>query len=194
MATRYLLRHCQYANPLNLIVGRLPVELSPDGMAEAARLKHYFSDKNIGHIYSSAVRRCKQTAEAVANDSIAVTFDKRLLEGFSAYQGFWINQERPPWHDFYSHRDELGGESIGDIQSRMVDFWQSLSAEKNNCVICSHGDPLYALYSYLTDLPLSATSEAISQRQDYIPKAAFWRFEGEGETWKLVDLVTQDKL
>ena len=59
----YLLRHCEYVNPNNIMPGRLPVELSEEGLNQAKRLRKYFMDKDIGMIYSSAVRRCKQTAE-----------------------------------------------------------------------------------------------------------------------------------
>lgn len=194
MARRYLLRHCQYANPRNIIVGRLPVVLSEEGEAEAAKLRDYFADKKITQIYSSAVERCKQTATIVADGRIDVQHDQRILEGFSAYQGYWISEERPPWHDFYSHHAVLGGERIGDIQQRMVDFWDSLKDEDQDLIICSHGDPLYSLYAHLVNIPLPEDGEAFSQRQDYIPKGAFWQLEGEGSDWKLVGMVTQEKL
>ena len=42
MSTRYLLRHCQYANPRNIIVGRLPVVYPKRGEAEAAKLRRVF--------------------------------------------------------------------------------------------------------------------------------------------------------
>lgn len=193
MSTRYLLRHCQYVNPRNIIVGRLPVVLSPDGEVEAVRLRDYFADKQIERIYSSAVERCKQTATTVANGKLDLIYDQRILEGFTAYQGYEIGPQQL-WTDFYGHRNELGGENIPDIQNRMVDFWHSLNDIAENLIICSHGDPLYALYSYLTHSEISNSTEAVSQREDYIPKGAFWQFEGERTNWKLVGLVTQREL
>ncbi len=193
MSTRYLLRHCQYANPRNIIVGRLPVVLSMDGEIEAARLRDYFADKAIGHIYSSAVERCKQTATIIADNKIEITYDQRILEGLSAYQGYWVDRE-PPWFDYYSHHSELGGENFGVVQQRMINFWQSLSEVTGNIIICSHGDPLFSLYAYLTNIQIAANEQGAYQRSDYIPKGAFWQFEGEGDTWKLIDLVTQVNL
>lgn len=194
MSTRYLLRHCQYANPRNIIVGRLPVVLSEAGEKEAAKLREYFTDKNIAQIYSSAVERCKQTATIVADGRLELQHDQRILEGFSAYQGFGISDERPPWHDFYSHQSVLGGESVADVQARMVDFWQSLSGNTNNLIICSHGDPLYMLYAHLVGVDVSSLQQAVSLEADYIPKGAFWQFEGQNDDWKLIGLVTQQDL
>ena len=194
MSTRYLLRHCQYANPRNIIVGRLPVVLSEEGEREARKLRDYFADKQIQRIYSSAVERCKQTATIVADGKLELIHDQRILEGFSAFQGYWIGEETPPWVDYYSHRNELGGESVQDIQGRMIDFWRSLEDVSDNLIICSHGDPLYTLYAYLQKIDLANARQAISQSEDYIPKGAFWQFEGEGEDWKLVGLTTQANL
>ena len=194
MTTRYLLRHCQYANPRNIIVGRLPVVLSAEGEIEAVRLRNYFADKQIQRIYSSAVERCKQTAVVVADGKNDLIHDQRILEGFSAFQGYWAGEQTPPWVDYYSHRNELGGESVSEIQNRMVDFWHSLNDVAENLIICSHGDPLYTLYAYLQKIDLTDANQAISQRSDYIPKGAFWQFEGEGENWNLVGLTTQINL
>lgn len=38
MKTFYLVRHAQYDNPLNILVGRLPVVLSSEGVAEAVKI------------------------------------------------------------------------------------------------------------------------------------------------------------
>lgn len=101
MNSIYLLRHCAYSNPLNILPGRLPVELSQEGRENALRLKEYFADKNIKQIYSSAVKRCKQTAEIIADHNIPLTFDQRLLETFSAYQGYWESNANNTWDHFF---------------------------------------------------------------------------------------------
>lgn len=193
MATRYLLRHCQYANPRNIIVGRLPVVLSAEGELEANRLRDYFADKNIGRIYSSAVERCKQTSTIVADNKTEIIYDQRILEGFSAYQGYWVDR-KPPWFDYYSHTSELGGENFGEIQRRMVDFWQSLNKLTDDLIICSHGDPLFSLYAYLMRIEISVNEQAAYQRSDYLPKGAFWQFQSEGDRWQLVGLKTQNDI
>lgn len=95
MTKLYLVRHCQYANPKGILPGRLPVELSEEGLREAVRLRLFFKDKHINKIYSSAVRRCQQTSEQISSGAIPIEYDQRLLETFSAYQGFWVED----WKD-----------------------------------------------------------------------------------------------
>lgn len=154
MSNIYLLRHCDYANPRNILPGRLPLELSESGLKRAEQLKNIFKDKNISKIYSSEVLRCKQTAEIVADGEIPVIFDKRLLETHSAYQGFWAKD----FGDFFAHIDSLGGETMLEIQSRMINFYEELKKSigaDENVIICSHGDPLQTLYAYIYDLKFS---------------------------------------
>lgn len=122
MSSIYLLRHCDYSNPRNILPGRLPLELSEKGKEQAEKLKNHFIDKHIGKIYSSAVLRCKQTSEIIAAGSIPIIFDQRILETFSAYQGYWEeNWHGTGWH-LFSHKKELGGEGLVDLQKRMQIF------------------------------------------------------------------------
>ena len=85
----YLLRHCDYDNPKKILPGRLPVPLSSKGIEQANLLKEYFADKSIANIYSSAVERCKQTAQIIADNKIPIIPDKRILETLSAYRAYW---------------------------------------------------------------------------------------------------------
>jgi broad specificity phosphatase PhoE len=43
----YLLRHCEYENPRNILPGRLPLELSEVGIEKAEKLKKFFAGKNM---------------------------------------------------------------------------------------------------------------------------------------------------
>lgn len=172
----YLLRHCEYSNPRNILVGRLPVELSQDGIEKAEKLADYFVDKKIEKIYSSAVRRCQQTSEIVSKGNIPIEFDQRLLEVLSAYQGFWPSENgEMDWSHFYRHRQELGGESWEDISNRVLNFFNEVVLkEEGNIIICSHGDPLFVLF-----LQLIGECEDLSdlrlygEEETYTPKGSF---------------------
>lgn len=153
MITLYLLRHGDYANPRGIIPGRLPVELSQKGREQIEKLRSFFRDQQITKIYSSAVLRCKQTSEIISQGEIPIEFDKRLLETLSSFQGYW----EIDWMQFFNMRSELGGESNKEVQARMVDFFHTTTLlDGNNYIVCSHGDPLYFLYQYLTEQPLLA--------------------------------------
>lgn len=173
MPSIYLLRHCEYENPRNILPGRLPLELSEVGQMHAKRLRQYFADKGIAKIFSSAVERTKQTATIIANNTIPIVFDRRILESFSAYQGYWGDNWHGTGFHFFTHREELGGENMEDIQKRMADFWQNVTTNiQQNVIICSHGDPLLALYAYIHAIPLA--SEDV--QDEHIPG---WLQKGE---------------
>lgn len=178
MPTIYLLRHCDYDNPRQILPGRLPVELSVAGQKKAKELQEFFAKERISRIYSSAVLRCRQTAEIIANGQIPVVFDQRLLETLSAYQGYWI---RESWQNFFAHNGELGGEGILDIQKRMVDFYQDLLPQlqkDERVIICSHGDPLQTLYAHLHNLELSEDKHLPETKEaGWLQKGEFFQFE-----------------
>ncbi|MCD8485141.1 phosphoglycerate mutase family protein [Candidatus Woesebacteria bacterium] len=155
MHSIYLLRHCAYDNPRNILPGRLPVPLSESGKLHAQRLQEFFATKNISHIYSSAVLRCQQTSEIIANDTVPISNDQRILETLSAYQGYWGENQHADGYHFFSHIDELGGETLAMLQKRMAEFWDEvILSTTENTILCSHGDPLQVLYSYIQNIPL----------------------------------------
>lgn len=109
--------------------------------------------------------RCQQTAEIITDGKMPIQYDQRLLETFSAYQGYWVED----WTHFFSHINELGGESNEDIQQRIVDFYLSLPlVDGQNYIICSHGDPLYFLFQYLDRQPL-LPQDVVIPPEDYQP-------------------------
>jgi hypothetical protein len=118
----YLIRHGEYANPRNILPGRLPVPLSDKGNKQVKKLAVFFQDKDIEKIYSSAVLRCKQTSEIVSGGKIPIKFDKRLLETHSAYQGYWFKQGlKLDWKHFFDNVMELGGNYMKDITANQIE-------------------------------------------------------------------------
>lgn len=163
----YIVRHGEYLNPHHIIPGRLPVVLSKKGITKIKNLAKIFSDKEITHIYSSAVLRCKQTSEIISHNSIPITYDKRLLESFSAYQGYWTRDLK----EFFIHQNELGGETQEEVQGRMRSFWDEVIPKtKGNIVICSHGDPIYLLYLSLVGKPIPNVIVLSDTQPDYPEK------------------------
>ena len=171
----YLVRHCEYSNPRNILVGRLPVALSKNGVKHAERLRKFFSDKHIDIIFSSAVKRCEQTSTIISDAKIPIQFDHRLLETFSAYQGYWggYKDGELDWTEFFSHRSELGGEGAHAIQARMVDFFADIQKrDEETMLVCSHGDPLYLLYLHLLKRKNISDADIYGELPDYQPKGS----------------------
>lgn len=181
MSSIYLLRHCDYDNPRNILPGRLPLDLSESGKMRAQELAQIFKEKNIQRIYSSAVERCKQTAEIISDGKIPVLFDQRILETFSAYQGYWGENKTKDGFHFFIHRAELGGESLADIQVRMKSFWEDITnGLEENIIICSHGDPLQVLYSTIQGMPLIDDNSIEENIPGWLEKGEFFEIHWEG--------------
>lgn len=191
MTKLYLVRHATYDNPRNIMPGRLPVSLSAKGIEEAKKLSNYFADKNIDRIFSSAVLRCKQTSEIISDNNIPIEFDKRLLETFSAFQGYW----KVDWEQFWTHRHELGGESHSDIYKRVGDFIESTKWEDGkNYIICSHGDPLYFLKQYLNnENHLPEIEHGFITPTDYQSKGSIREVTLKEGKWKVQDHILENK-
>jgi len=173
MRSVYFVRHGDYANPRNIMPGRLPVELSAYGWKQAEKLAKYFSDKNINTIYSSAVVRCRQTIEIFSKQAnLPILYDVRLVETLSAYQGFWF-EGKVDWSHFFGHLKELGGENFTDIQNRAISFYKDVILKtEGNMVVSSHGDVILFLILYIKGLPLPQESEKHDEMPDYPKRGA----------------------
>lgn len=199
MKTVYLVRHCKYDNPRNIYPGRLPVQLSAEGMEQAERLRKYFAEKNIQKISSSAVFRCKQTSTIISDKNIPIQFDKRLLETFSAYQGYWGADFGKPegWDEFYAHQAELGGEVYEDVQKRVLSFFhEMIQGPEERVIICSHGDPLHFLYLGLKGSPLPDWKGDTGEygNPDYLKKGYIRPLFIENNEYRFEPMITQDVL
>jgi len=196
MQTIYLVRHGDYSNPENILIGRLPVSLNDDGVKQARKLNSFFQDKHIAKIYSSAVVRCKQTAEIIANDKIPIFYDKRLSETLSAYQGMQY-ENKPKWEDFFLHTGELGGEGYSDIQNRMISFFNDIVLNTtDNLIICSHRDPLWFLYTWIVKEPLIRRLHKLSGKvdPDYLENGSIRPIKIENGKILPLDIIHQKAL
>ena len=186
----YLLRHTVYDNPENIFHGRLPLDLSREGRGQAQKIAAWFKDKHIARIYSSAVKRCRSMSKIVSKAIGApVSFDKRLLEILTVIQGMNMDAYRKDKQMRFANVSELGGESMMDIQIRMLDFfYEKMKSEKENIIICSHGDPLYFLYLGLAKRNLPETVDAID-RSEYQKKGTVRRVDIEGEKYSIGPII-----
>ena len=173
MVTLYLLRHCEYENPSNIVPGRLPYPLSQKGLDQSSRLREYFKDKKINKIFTSPILRCVQTSQHISLGKIPVEEDTRLTEILNSYQG------HPLTTSFDLNRIKLlyGGESNKQVQNRMIDFYANTNFEDNhNYIICSHGDPILFLYQYLSGEDLMPDTHSNLEPNiwpGYLPKGSF---------------------
>ena len=153
----YLVRHTEFENPNEILHGRLPLPLSELGRQEAAEIAKKLRRKKVARIYSSPVLRCRETSQIISKAlDVPIIYDQRLLEVLSVMQGMKLVEYEKVREQVYTIASELGGESMMDVQLRMMDFFfEKIKKEADNILICSHGDPLHLLYLGLVkkDLP-----------------------------------------
>ncbi len=192
----YLVRHGAFDNTKRIHAGRLPLSLSEEGIQQAHKLRAYFKGKDIARIYSSPVKRARQTAEIIADSILPVYYDLRLAETFSAYQGMWydgkINVE-----DVYAHKKELGGEGFQDLQTRTMSFFNEVIKDGiGNMIIVSHADPLWCLYLGIQNRPLTDELKEPGEfgNPEYLPKGAIRPFRVEEGLFVPLEMITQESL
>ena len=80
----YLVRHGEYTNKKNIIVGYLPLPLSPKGKKQAKEAGLFLKKKNVGAIFVSPQKRTQETAriisQVISKGKLKVITDKDLHE------------------------------------------------------------------------------------------------------------------
>jgi phosphoserine phosphatase len=145
-----LVRHGETAwNAGETFRGRKDIPLNETGVKQALLLGEYLRDEKIDIIYSSPLTRAVQTAEAIAaHHSLAVDIVGNLSDmDFGEWEGLTAAEVKDRYEEAY--RDWLdtpeqvripGGESLGDVESRVVPFLEDAVARlgKGKMVLVSH--------------------------------------------------------
>jgi broad specificity phosphatase PhoE len=137
----YFVRHGQSeANTRHIISNRAsPFALTSLGLEQAHALARSLSDVPVMAIFSSPIRRARETAEILAasfNQTYQVTealreYDCGVLEEKSDTESWRLHSEIAEdwvWHHNHSRKPE-GGESFFDIQKRFVPFIEQLTGD-----------------------------------------------------------------
>ncbi len=155
--TVYLIRHCLYHNPQNLIPFRLPgFPLSLSGKKCAQNLGQFFISQKISGVFTSPILRAKQTAQIIGQTL-----------GLKPHTSFLITETRSPFQGWPKAKfDQLGGntlaqpfhlqhggETSSQIFARTKKFIDSLlkNYSGQNIIIITHGDPITSLVGRLVD-------------------------------------------
>ena len=166
MTTKFLLiRHGAHLLGGDTIAGRSPgVNLSPLGERQVAEMIDRVAHLPIRAVYSSPVDRTLQTARPLA---ARLGLEVQVRETLSEVNyGDWtrkrLEEVRPldrwkQWNSFRSGHRIPGGESMLDIQSRIVGEMQRLREQHTDgdCVaLVSHGDVIKAATAYFLGVPI----------------------------------------
>ncbi|MDO4328760.1 MAG: histidine phosphatase family protein [Lachnospiraceae bacterium] len=110
--TIYLLRHAEplHAGNSRRCVGLTDVPITDYGRREAGKLKTWFRDKGIRRIYTSPLKRCRQTAEMIADGQMEVI----PMEGLHEMEvGQWENMTFREIREKYPKEYEERGKNLG---------------------------------------------------------------------------------
>lgn len=168
-ATRIVLvRHGETTwNRATRIQGHTDIPLSALGLAQADRLARALADEALDAIYSSDLRRARQTAETLAGQQgVAVRIDAGLRErAFGRFEGLsWeeIAQKHPEdsirWRRREPDFQVGGGESLVTFSARCIATVQGIVAAHpgQNIAVVAHGGVLDCLYRAATRTALDA--------------------------------------
>lgn len=164
MTTFYLIRHGSNDFAGKTLVGRTPgIHLNDTGRAEAERLANELAREPIQHLFSSPMERCRETAAPIAK---RLNLEVQILDGLVEVEfGDWTGQEIAEmnsnelwqkWNTFRSGGRIPNGESIWEVQTRMVSVIEKLRRQFPDQVLAlfSHGDPLRAAITYYLGMPI----------------------------------------
>jgi broad specificity phosphatase PhoE len=145
--------------------GTTDLPLSEEGRAQAAALARRLAHERPDRIYSSRLKRARETAEAIARmHRLSVSTDARLREfAFGAWEGLtWLeivarypNVEPAGWRNARAYSPE-GGETFDAVCERSASFVEQLIRDgSEHAVIVTHAGVLHALLHvlHLADAP-----------------------------------------
>jgi broad specificity phosphatase PhoE len=168
-ARLYLVRHGEtYSNREQRFQGQLDDPLSPAGQTQAEALGRWLAGRRVrvGAIYSSDLRRTAETAEIVgAHLGLTPVLAPGLREidcgDWQGLTGAEIEARFPgglqTWLDEVATYCLPGGESVPDLQRRIMTFYQDTVAPRRDeaVLLVSHGLALSVLIATLLDWDLA---------------------------------------
>ncbi|MBS3060707.1 MAG: histidine phosphatase family protein [DPANN group archaeon] len=156
--TIFLLRHAESeSNVQKYYGGWTDSPLTDLGRKQAGILGRRLLRENIGKAYCSDLARARQTFQAIGLQC-PIEYAEALRE-----KNYGI-MEGKPWTDAEEHRQAHfnqehkfeKGESVVEVQKRVVDFFNSkvLKSSEEKVIVVSHHNPLVALACHVIGLDL----------------------------------------
>lgn len=138
--------------------------LTDAGRAQVAATAKELADENVDVMYSSPIRRTRETSEIISiATGVEIRFDERLREtDFGVWSGrsaddFW-KKYPDPMSRLDGHAED-GLEGFRAMRMRLAEFLREVLVEHagERIVLVSHGDPLEQLHGILTEEDIVAT-------------------------------------
>ena len=164
--TIYLVRHAAHGLLERVLTGRMPqVHLADLGHAQARRLARHFAGLSITAIQTSPRERAEETARPIAR---AANLPCDIVDALDEIDiGAWTGRAfadlagDPDWQAWNSRRSIArapGGESMAEVQARMLAHLQAIPARhpEGRVVMVSHADVIKAVLLHVLGASLDA--------------------------------------
>ncbi len=171
----YLFRHGlpDFPGGVHLCLGLKPdLPLSQEGRAAAARWADFLKKKKIGSLWSSPLRRCRETAAAMAGDmAINVRYELHEMR-FGEWEGLDFATIRTRYAELYERRGSdmslmpPGGEQLREAAERGIGTLRAILSEtEGDIAVVAHSALNRALLWRISGQPLENIR---SFQQDYV--------------------------
>ena len=156
-----LIRHGEVQKEyLSCYNGHNDISLSADGIAQAKELAKRLACEKFDAIYSSDLKRAKQTLEQLPHAKDAI-FDARLREkSWGRDEGLSFDEickkENIHYENFEQFINALDGESVDEFISRVKEFFYTHMPKQNkkNILIITHSGVIKTLLSLHKNISL----------------------------------------
>lgn len=167
----YLVRHAQSVGNMNRVFqGRIDEALSPEGLSRLEALRDFFSRIKLDALYSSPLRRARDTADAVnsgKNLPICLLPDMIEIKGGGFEGRHWdelpelFPEEMKLWDECIGRFTAPDGESAHQVYERAVRTLYSVIAQNKGrtAAIVSHGFVIRCCMCYAAKLPCERLGE-----------------------------------
>lgn len=164
MIRLYLIRHGETPwNKMRRLQGQADIELNEFGRHLARETAAGLKDIPFAAVYTSPLKRARETAELVSGGLAPVYEDDRITEmGFGIYEGKCVSDTGwdipdPGFRKFFDDPENYfppeGGESFTDVLNRESGFLKEICAKKEydgkNILVSTHGAALCGLLNIL---------------------------------------------
>jgi probable phosphoglycerate mutase len=182
MARIVLIRHAPTPETGKKLTGRLPgVGLGAPGRDAARRTADALAAVPFAAVYSSPVRRCKETARIVAEPHGLTPLPYRSLSevDYGTWSGRTLGslKRTKAWRELLAAPSRFrfpGGERLGEVAARSQAACEDLAAAHRDetIAVVSHGDVIRAAIAHYLGAPIDT----------------FQRITVEPASWSVVDL------
>lgn len=167
----YLVRHAQTPwNVDNRVQGHSDVPLSPEGEAQAKRLGALFASRHLRGLFTSALQRSRQTAQAIASGN-GHRLEPVVMQGLAEiHLGMWegltpteINAQFPgAYQQWTTHPSTVtipGAEPLDAFRRRVRQAMARVAAtfQDGEYVVVSHGGVIASFLADVLDADYDAT-------------------------------------